>query len=180
MQDNTETLPQKRKRAPRYDYHANFPAILASVSAGNTLTATSKKLAFSPGGFFNWLLMQPIGVYETYARARQCQAEVWADEICEIAANPEIEWGRARLLVDTKKWLLAKNHAKRFGDRSELTVKGDNTAPLVVSWGKPPPKSLPNDTNGQISIEAEKVETIENVETVEAIDDGGGDDSSGK
>lgn len=71
-----------------------------------------------------------------YARAKEKQAEVLAEEILEIADDKQFdtiikkrkngseyeaenhEWiNRCRLRVDTRKWLLAKLAPRRYGDR---------------------------------------------------------------
>jgi hypothetical protein len=60
--------------------------------------------------------------------ARRDGYEHWADEILEISdhvlgsENPA-EVQAARLAVDSRKWLLAKLHPEKYGDRVELTGK---------------------------------------------------------
>jgi hypothetical protein len=73
-----------------------------------------------------------------YARAREAQADYYAAEITEIADTcrvgekiKELPSGareittadmveRSKLMVDTRKWLMAKLAPKRYGDRLEL------------------------------------------------------------
>ncbi len=75
------------------------------------------------------------GFSEQYARAREAQAEVRADEIVDIAddasgdftadkdgklvANSE-HIQRSRLRVDARKWIAAKLLPKRYGDKLDL------------------------------------------------------------
>lgn len=87
---------------------------------------------------------------DQYARAREIQAENWADEILEIADDGTNDWmkregrdgseyevvnqeviGRSRLRVDSRKWLMAKLMPKKYGDKSSLELSGKEGAPPV-------------------------------------------------
>lgn len=76
---------------------------------------------------------------DQYARAREAGMEALADEILEIADSQEgdilkTEDGRelvnhdaiqrARLRVDTRKWLMSKIAPKRYGDKLDLNHSG--------------------------------------------------------
>ena len=65
---------------------------------------------------------------EQYAHAREAQAEVWADEIIDIAdecekdADPDGKINheninRSRLRVDSRKWVASKLLSKKYGDK---------------------------------------------------------------
>jgi len=64
------------------------------------------------------------GFSEQYARAREAQAELRADEITDIADG--VEHGAseavqaARLRIDARKWIAAKLLPKRYGDKLDL------------------------------------------------------------
>ncbi len=64
------------------------------------------------------------GFPEQYARARESQAELRADEITDIADG--VEHGAseavqaARLRIDARKWIAAKLLPKRYGDKLDL------------------------------------------------------------
>jgi transposase len=79
---------------------------------------------------------------DQYARAREMQAEHFADEILEIADGGSNDWierkrqdgsieivldhehvQRSRLRVDARKWLLSKLMPKQYGDKVEVTGK---------------------------------------------------------
>lgn len=81
------------------------------------------------------------GFRQMYARAREDQADFLFDQIAETAADVEIDTQRARLIVDTQKWRLAKLRPRKYGtDRVEHA--GDTDAPLAVSIVRvnaPPP-----------------------------------------
>lgn len=58
--------------------------------------------------------------YEQYARAREIQAELRADELVEIA-DGEGDVQRDRLRIDTRKWVAAKLLPKKYGDKLDHT-----------------------------------------------------------
>lgn len=84
-----------------------------------------------------------------YARAKELQADAIVEEAIDIAdhntddtlvdelgnARPDNEWiQRSKLRVDTRKWLAGKLRPKKYGDKLDLTSKGDKvqTTPLMV------------------------------------------------
>lgn len=86
---------------------------------------------------------------QQYARAREAQADAFAEEILEIADDASNDWmerldedsksigwqlngehvQRSKLRVDSRKWLASKMAPKRYGEKLELA--GDPKAPLV-------------------------------------------------
>jgi hypothetical protein len=80
---------------------------------------------------------------DQYAIARRLGYEKRADELLEIADDASADWietengnrildnvhvNRARLMIDTRKWLLSKMLPKVYGDH--LTVAGDAHQPI--------------------------------------------------
>jgi hypothetical protein len=66
----------------------------------------------------------PKQLFDRYARAREHQFAYWADEIKSISDLTRSDMGavqKARLQIDTRKWLLAKLLPKVYGDRIETT-----------------------------------------------------------
>ena len=80
---------------------------------------------------------------EQYARAREAQMEFYSDEIMAIADNAENDWmkrqgkedeeywvangehiQRSRLRIDSRKWLMSKLAAKKYGDKVDHTHGG--------------------------------------------------------
>lgn len=77
-------------------------------------------------------------------RARAAQMDTWADEIVEIADDASEDYvgreaadgsiervfdaekvQRAKLRIDTRKWLMSKLAARRYGDKVEVEVSGN-------------------------------------------------------
>jgi len=65
-----------------------------------------------------------------YTRARNDQADHFADEIVEIA-DTETDWGKARVRIDARKWVAGKQRPKKYGDKVQLTG-GDGEGPIEV------------------------------------------------
>lgn len=94
---------------------------------------------------FKWLSEQSK-FSEQYARAKEVQAECLADELVEIAddisndVTGELEMPnavavqRAKLRVDTRKWIASKLLAKKYGDKLAHTgADGEGPVQFVVT-----------------------------------------------
>jgi len=77
---------------------------------------------------FQWLNQMPAFA-EQYTRARASQMEAYAEEIIEIS-DTETDVHRARLRVDTRKWLMGKLAPKKYGDRTRHELSGPNGGPI--------------------------------------------------
>jgi hypothetical protein len=53
-----------------------------------------------------------------------------AEDLLEIADNDDADVNRARLRVDTRKWLMSKIAPKRFGDKRSHELTGANGGPI--------------------------------------------------
>lgn len=88
-----------------------------------------------------------------YAKAREIQAELLADQIIEISdttklgiinkldkdgsvieTREEDMLGHRRLQVDSRKWYLSKVLPKKFGERTALELSGQNGGPVQVAF----------------------------------------------
>jgi hypothetical protein len=89
-----------------------------------------------------------------YARAREQQAELWAEQIVDIANTPligektkttekgvEIMVGdnveRSKLMIDARKWVAAKLLPKKYGDKVQAEHTGNVGLQLVHSVPQP-------------------------------------------
>ena len=66
-----------------------------------------------------------------YARAKEAQADYYADEIVEIADTEE-DAAKARVRVDARKWVASKLRPKKYGDRQQLEHSGPDGGALRV------------------------------------------------
>lgn len=86
------------------------------------------------------VLLKDKAIRKLYDEARELGAEAMADDIIDIAdetlldtkKNKDGSYGfdheainRSRLRVDTRKWLMGKHVAKRFGDKKHHVHEGD-------------------------------------------------------
>lgn len=84
---------------------------------------------------FKWLNTIP-DFAEQYARAKEEQAEILADEIVQIA-DEEADPAKARVRVDARKWVASKLKPKKYGDKLDIDQKtthevGDSLATLMA------------------------------------------------
>lgn len=115
--------------------------IMSAIAMGGTVKSacTDAFRGDNISAFYLLLMKDPI-VREMYDDARMIQAEKMAiDDLIEISdetANDETWDGkgnsaavnRSRLKVDTRKWIAAKLHYKRFGDK----IQQDLNATVVI------------------------------------------------
>ena len=107
-------------------------AIIADIQTGDTLRVTAKKHGISAASILNQVQAHEAFAKQ-YARAKQIQAEMFADEILTIADTADANtFNVARLQVDSRKWLLSKLLPKVYGDTSKLELSGADGGPLVV------------------------------------------------
>jgi hypothetical protein len=110
--------------------------VLDRVAMGESIRTICADPAMpAPSTIFKWLVtFQPFS--EQYARAREACIERWSEEIIELADEPvapndNAAVQRARLRVDTRKWLMSKLAPRKYGDRVEHVIKSGNAADLT-------------------------------------------------
>jgi hypothetical protein len=70
---------------------------------------------------------------QRYARAKEAQADYMADEMMQIADNTT-DPQKARLQLDTRKWLAAKLKPKKYGDKQTVENTGPDGGPQEHKW----------------------------------------------
>lgn len=105
---------------------------------GASLRSIARWLQIDPAPLLRWLVSDQIRL-TLYNEARKAQAEMWAEQILEIASEPVPTdvFGRLdsaavndkRLRVDALKWIASKRHPAAYGER--------------VAIDQPPPRELP-------------------------------------
>jgi len=96
-----------------------------------------------------WLSEMPA-FSEQYARARMLQADVFAEEMIEIADDDSEDYylvgddvkvytsvpvQRGRLKMDARKWAAGKQNPKKYGDKLDVTTDGKSLN-VTVGYGK--------------------------------------------
>jgi len=82
---------------------------------------------------FRWLYLSSE-FKDLYACAREAQSEVYAQDMTDLADNCHLSpeaINKAKLQIDTRKWIASKLKPKKYGDN--LTVKGDKDNPLQIN-----------------------------------------------
>lgn len=97
---------------------------------------------------YNWLKKHP-DFLDKYARAKEAQADFFAEELLEIADDGRNDWVereyargggtyialneeaivRSRVRIETRKWLMGKMKPKKYGEK--ITHLGDDLNPIV-------------------------------------------------
>jgi hypothetical protein len=105
--------------------------ILRRISAGETLAeiCADPAIPVSTGAVRQWIIDDRDGFSSAYAQARRSQMEAWSDQLLAIADDSRLEPNDRRVRLDTRKWLMARLHPARFGDRVQLA--GDPAAPIA-------------------------------------------------
>lgn len=111
-----------------------FDKIIADISEKGMSAIASLKGRMSTQTFY--VLLEDGEKSKRYARATEMRAEQMANEMLEIADNYEHDItytgdgrqvidhavvNRDRLRVDSRKWLLAKLHPKKYGEKIDMT-----------------------------------------------------------
>ncbi len=137
----------KKKGRPSLYTEPLAPEICRRLAEGESLRAICADKAMpSISTVMGWLFDGNHDEFsEQYARAREAQAEVRADEIVDIADDDTNDFTadkdgkivannehiqRSRLRVDARKWIAAKLLPKRYGDKLQHT--GDGGGPIRV------------------------------------------------
>jgi hypothetical protein len=123
-------------------------AICERLKRGETLIAIGRDpLMPSRAVVYRWLAAHE-SFRDEYARARDAQADHFAEEIVDIAdSEPSLIFKNVdgvdvasvdstavnllRLRIDARKWYASKVAPKKYGDKIETTHKGDVSVSLV-------------------------------------------------
>ncbi len=108
-----------------------FDTICARIASGESLrTICLAEDLPTPQGVRKWLNADKDGaLVAQYERAREEQADHYADEIIEIADNQDIEPNSRRIMVDARKWIASRLKPKVYGDK--LAIGGADDLPAI-------------------------------------------------
>ncbi len=101
--------------------------LCAKLSIGESLrTATKGDDMPCIETVFSWMRKYPEFL-EQYEKAKQEAADMFTEDMLDIAQDQSLDTQRARLMVDTRKWIASKLKPKKYGERIEqdLTSKGE-------------------------------------------------------
>ncbi len=136
----------KRGRKSTYSQEI-ADAICARLALGESLRSICRDEGMPPDSTVRMWVVDNVEEFAAqYARSRDIGLDAMAEQVFEIAddssqdtiitdggAKPNGEWiSRSRLRFDARRWYLSKMAPKRYGDKTETTLKGDGTAPLNI------------------------------------------------
>jgi transposase-like protein len=111
-------------------------AIFERVATGQNLTEICQQDGMPhKATVYRWLA-QHEEFRRQYATACEVRTDAWAEDLYEVAetAAPD-DTARARLMVDTRKWLMAKMAPRKYGDKitNEHSGPDGGDIPLKVT-----------------------------------------------
>lgn len=128
------------------EIESTFQSIIQKIEEGRSLRSVLREDKMpSSQTFFKWI-EQDESKSKQYARACQERADVIFEEILSIADNQEDDVyededgniitnhnviQRARLRVDSRKWMLGKMNPKKYGDKLETDNKHSGKIEIV-------------------------------------------------
>lgn len=98
--------------------------IIKRISSGESVRSISRDNDMPNASTIHAWVLENDEFSKQYVKAKQIGAEIEAEEIDEIARDEDIDVSRAKLIIDTKKWNLAKKLPNRFGDKMDVTSDG--------------------------------------------------------
>src|SRR5262249_8984056 len=105
--------------------------ICSRMAEGESLRSISRDPGIpSEGTVRGWAVRDHDGFGERYRAARSLLVEYWADQILDIADEPDLHPRDRQIRVHTRQWLMSKLSPRRFGNKLELS--GDPEQPLQV------------------------------------------------
>lgn len=155
-----EAAPKKTGRPSSFTAQMGN-TICERLADGESLRAICADEGMPPQAtVFRWLAVNDL-FREQYARAREAQADVLADETIAIADDGRNDWmekigkdgeavgwqvngeavARSRLRVEARKWFAAKLQPKKYGDRTTLAGDAENPLSFVMEQIAANPKS---------------------------------------
>lgn len=135
----------KRRGAPTKYTPELVDEICNRLMRGQSLVKIVADVNVDQSVVYDWLLKYP-DFAKKYARAREVQADVLAEEIIAISEERQIEAKyqgeeikldlsativqHNRLRVDARKWYASKLAPKKYGDKLDTTVTGADGGPV--------------------------------------------------
>ena len=113
------------------DKQKQFNIVCARIAGGKSLRAICEDDDLpTPQGVRKWLNADKEGeLVAQYARAREEQADFYADEIIDIANDTAILPEDRRIMIDARKWVASKLKPKKYGDK--LALGGADDLPAI-------------------------------------------------
>lgn len=141
--------PQKRKRANsvkkqrKHQQNAICSGIITEqikdlicegITTGKSLSAICRDNLIVQSSVYSQL-SKDEAFAERYARARERQADFYADEIIELAdscSGSLEDSNRTRLQIDARKWACGKLFPRKYSEKASVEVTGKDGSPVAM------------------------------------------------
>jgi hypothetical protein len=141
--------PQKRKKASsakkqrKHQQNAICSGIITEqikdlicegITIGKSLSAICRDNLIVQSSVYSQL-SKDEAFAERYARARERQADFYADEIIELAdscSGSLEDSNRTRLQIDARKWACGKLHPRKYSEKASVEVTGKDGSPVAM------------------------------------------------
>lgn len=112
-------------------YTEEIAAVICErIAEGESLRSICRDETMPPQRtVFDWLASNEE-FSQQYARAREAQADCYADEIVSISDKGSGDAQRDRLRVDARKWVASKLKPRKYGDRVIAEHSGPDGGPI--------------------------------------------------
>src|SRR5579859_1935301 len=103
------------------------------ITQGKTLVKTCNELKIDTSTVYMWLKDEDKKDFiDRYAKARELQAHVYADDIIDIADDESKPVDSRRVRIDARKWHAGKNNLK-YADKQSVDVNHKGTIGVVTT-----------------------------------------------
>jgi len=115
-------------------FDAKEIAVVDHIRFGGTCRNAKEAIGVGERTIFNWLSDPKREAFrQHYMRAREDQADAFADKIVEIIEHPALDPADKRVRMDALKWIAGKRKPKVYGDKVTNEHTGVDGAPLMFS-----------------------------------------------
>ena len=117
------SIPKGSKSYPPEVKQAIFNDIIANIRQGESLFKSCVKYKIQVDTFYSWI-DNDSKMLDLYARASAQRADSLFDKTIDIAVKmPDVN--RARLVVDTIKWVAGKLNPHKYSDKQTINIIGN-------------------------------------------------------
>ena len=120
QKENESQKEPKRKRYTDEEKKEVLNNIFNHISNGNSLNKSLRVYRLSTELFYFWIDNDST-LAQRYARAHEKRADSLFDKSIDIAATmPDVN--RARLVIDTLKWVAGKLNPQKYSDKQNINI----------------------------------------------------------
>lgn len=126
-------LTPRRRNRPITDEQKEL--ILQNIASGSSLSEICRNFDITQAAVYEEITINREFA-ENYARARERQADFYADEIIDLADScpaTQEDVQKARLQIDARKWACGKLHPRKYSDKAQIELTGAGGGAVAVA-----------------------------------------------